>query len=268
MEKKETPKVNPSTSAPSPSQATQPTPRKKRSTKTPEQSQPPVTQQTQPKEETVPVPKKSIIDKMSQSAPEKTSTPSTSAQTVAQATNTKETAESSDDRVSNMAKLLEYYQPVVDMIDHRNPMYYAALMQHLYIDFIIDDDNDDSGTIDKNTYEVGKIIEKACEKLKFNVYNATIPEIMKLFHAIVKKLGGTTAFRVHDLKALEMLMFRMYSDAEVIEFLYYLYKHKIKPQDVLAINSDDEVLLRNGKSIRMEPSEKWEEFIEYMSEKD
>jgi hypothetical protein len=153
------------------------------------------------------------------------------------------------------------------MLDHRNTLYYAAFMQMLYNDFIIDDENTDGGTIDKTCEDLAKIIDKACEKLHFNIYNATIPEIIKLFNAIVKKLGGTTTFRVHDLKALELLMFRMYSDAEVINLFYYLEKHGIQPKDVLAINSDDEMLLHNGKSIDLDPSEKWDEFIEYMTEK-
>ena len=106
-------------------------------------------------------------------------------------------------------KLLEKYDKFLEMLDYRNSLYYGALFRQMFSDFSTEEDE---GTVEKSIDELAKLLEKACEKLNFDMYNANMKQLHKLFSALIQKLKGSSKLRVYDIDKIEPLVYRMYDD--------------------------------------------------------
>jgi hypothetical protein len=155
--------------------------------------------------------------------------------------------------------LLEKYDKFLEMLDYRNTLYYGALFRELFSDFATEEED---GKIDKTIEDLAKLLDKACEKLNFDLCNASMKQVHKLYTLLIQKLNGTNAVRSFDLDKLQMLLFRMYTDDEVLEMLTYFDKKGVKPEHIVAINEKDEVVFINKKKYKLTPSKKLEELIE------
>jgi hypothetical protein len=155
--------------------------------------------------------------------------------------------------------LLERYDKFLEMLDYRNTLYYGALFRELFSDFATEEEG---GKIDKSIEDLAKLLDKACEKLNFDLCNASMKQVHKLYTLLIQKLNGTNAIRSFDLDKLQMLLFRMYTDDEVLEMLTYFDKKGVKPEHISAINEKDEVVFVNKKKYKLKPSKKLEELLE------
>jgi hypothetical protein len=160
-------------------------------------------------------------------------------------------------------ELLHKYDRLISLIDNKNMLYYGALFRQLYKDFKLEED--DQGTVNKSIDELSKILEKACSKLNFDIHNANVKQIIKLFNILIEKIGGSTTLRGYD-ECLETLMYRMYSDDELIDILLELEEDKINPENIIGLNKDDQIVFSNKKVRKLEPSSKHDELISYLSE--
>jgi hypothetical protein len=160
---------------------------------------------------------------------------------------------------NEMDALLEKYDNFLEMLDYRNTLYYGALFRELFSDFATEEED---GKIDKSIEELAKLLDKACEKLNFDLCNASMKQLYKLYSLLMPKLNGTTAIRPFDLEKLNALLFRMYTDEEVLEMLTYFDKKGLKPEHIAAINGNDEVVFVNKKKYKLKPSEKIQELME------
>ena len=155
--------------------------------------------------------------------------------------------------------LLEKYDKFLQMLDYRNTLYYGALFRELFSDFATEEED---GKIDKSIEDLAKLLDKACEKLNFDLCNASMKQLYKLYALLIQKLNGTTAVRPFDLEKLNSLLFRMYTDNEVLEILTYFDKKGLKPEHIAAVNGNDEVVFVNKKKYKLKPSEKLEDLME------
>ncbi len=162
-------------------------------------------------------------------------------------------------------RLLNKYHKLLRGLDYRNMLYYAALFQQLFKDFIID--SEEGGKIDKSIEYLAQLLNKACDKCNFDIYNASIPQIIKLYGVLIQKLGGENKLRDLDpqaIKNLETLLFRMYSDEEILDILEELENSEINPDNIVGITEDDKILFTNSKKYPLEPSSKYDDLIEYL----
>jgi hypothetical protein len=166
--------------------------------------------------------------------------------------------------IENSSRLLEKYDNFIEMLDHRNMLYYGALFRQMYADFATEEDED--APIKKSIDELAKILEKAAEKLNFDIQNANIKQLSKLFSLLVKKLNGTDKLRAYDQDILEPLVSRMYNDKEVLELLMYLEEKGVKPEYILAINEQDKIVFKNKKTYSLPESEKLADLIDFLAE--
>lgn len=166
--------------------------------------------------------------------------------------------------IENSSRLLEKYDDFIEMLDHRNMLYYGALFRQMYADFATEEDED--APIKKSIDELAKILEKAAEKLNFDIHNANIKQMSKLFSLLVKKLNGTDKLRSYDQDILEPLVSRMYNDKEVLELLMYLEEKGVKPEYILAINEQDKIVFKNKKTYSLPESEKLADLIDFLAE--
>ena len=160
-------------------------------------------------------------------------------------------------------RLIDKYDNLLQMLDYRNMLFYGALFRQMYADFATESDD---GPIDKSIEELAKLLEKACTKLNFDIHNATVKQLGKLFSALIQKLGGTTKLRAYDQDVVDPLIFRMYSDEEMIELLMYLDEKKVNPENIVAVNENDEIVFINGKKYKLHGSNKLDELIDYLAE--
>jgi hypothetical protein len=166
--------------------------------------------------------------------------------------------------IENSSRLLEKYDDFIEMLDHRNMLYYGALFRQMYADFATEEDED--APIKKSIDELAKILEKAAEKLNFDIQNANIKQLSKLFSLLVKKLNGTDKLRSYDQDILEPLVSRMYNDKEVLELLMYLEEKGVKPEYIVAINEQDKIVFKNKKTYGLPESEKLADLIDFLAE--
>jgi len=166
--------------------------------------------------------------------------------------------------LENSSRLLEKYDNFIDMLDHRNMLYYGALFRQMYADFATEDDED--APIKKSIDELAKILEKAASKLNFDIHNANIKQMSKLFSLLVKKLNGTDKLRSYDQDILEPLVSRMYNDKEVLELLMYLDEKGVKPEYIVAINEQDKIVFKNKKTYSLPESEKLADLIDFLAD--
>jgi hypothetical protein len=166
--------------------------------------------------------------------------------------------------IENSSRLLEKYDDFIEMLDHRNMLYYGALFRQMYADFATEEDED--APIKKSIDELAKILEKAAEKLNFDIHNANIKQMSKLFSLLVKKLNGTDKLRSYDQDILEPLVSRMYNDKEVLELLMYLEEKGVKPEYIVAINEQDKIVFKNKKTYSLPESEKLADLIDFLAE--
>lgn len=166
--------------------------------------------------------------------------------------------------LENSSRLLDKYDNLIEMLDHRNMLCYGALFRQMYADFATEDDTD--APIKKSIDELAKILEKAAEKLNFDIQNANIKQLSKLFSLLVKKLNGTTKLRSYDQDILEPLVSRMYTDKEVLELLMYLDEKGVKPEYILYINEEDKIVFKNNKTYSLPESEKLDDLIDFLAE--
>jgi hypothetical protein len=155
--------------------------------------------------------------------------------------------------------LLEKYDKLLGILDYRNTLYYGALFREMFSDFSTEEEE---GKIDKSIEDLSKLLDKACEKLNFDLCNASIKQLHKLFSLLIQKLNGTTEVRPFNLEILQELTSRMYTDEEVLEILTYFDKKGIKPEDIIAVNKNNEVVFVNKKKYKLKPGKKLEELIE------
>lgn len=160
-------------------------------------------------------------------------------------------------------RLLEKYDAFLEMLDYRNMLYYGALFRQMYADF---ETEEEDGPIKKSIDELAKLLEKATAKLNFDIHNANIKQLTKLFSVLIGKLNGSTKLRAYDVDILEPLVSRMYNDKEVLEFLMYLDEKGIKPHHIVGINEKDEIVFVNNKTYSLPESEKLTDLINYLSE--
>jgi hypothetical protein len=160
-------------------------------------------------------------------------------------------------------RLIQKYDRLLQMLDYRNMLFYGALFRQMYADFSTESDD---GPLDKSIEDLAKLLEKACTKLNFDIHNASVKQLGKLFSALVQKLNGTTKLRAYDQEVVDPLVFRMYSDEEVIELLMYLDEKKVNPENIVAINDNDEIVFINGKKYKLHGSHKLNELIDYLAE--
>lgn len=153
----------------------------------------------------------------------------------------------------NTDVLLEKYDNFLTMLDYRNSLYYGALFRQMFSDFSTEEDE---GKIDKSIDDLAKLLDKACEKLNFNMANSSMKQLHKLFCVIIQKLNGSTQLRAFDLDIYENLLYRMYTDDEVLELLEYFDKKGVKPVNIVAINEKDEVVFSNNKKYKLKASER------------
>jgi hypothetical protein len=166
--------------------------------------------------------------------------------------------------IENSSRLLEKYDGFIEMLDHRNMLYYGALFRQMYADFATEEDED--APIKKSIDELAKILEKAADKLNFDIQNANIKQLSKLFSLLVKKLNGTDKLRAYDQDILEPLVSRMYNDKEVLELLMYLEEKGVKPEYIVAINEQDKIVFKNKKTYSLPESEKLADLIDFLAE--
>jgi hypothetical protein len=141
---------------------------------------------------------------------------------------------------------------------------YGALFRQMYADFSTEDDED--APIKKSIDELAKILEKAAAKLNFDIHNAKIRQLSKLFSLLIKKLNGTDKLRAYDPDILEPLLSRMYNDKEILELLMYLEEKGVKPEYIVAINEDDKIVFKNNKKYSLPESEKLVELIDFLAD--
>lgn len=158
----------------------------------------------------------------------------------------------------NTNVLLEKYDKFLEMLDYRNTLYYGALFRQMFSDFSTEEEE---GKIDKSIDDLAKLLDKACEKLNFDLTNSSMKQLYKLFNILIQKLNGTNTIRSFDLDIYESLLFRMYTDTEVLEILEYFDKKGVKPENIVAINENDEVVFSNKKKYKLKPSERLDELI-------
>lgn len=168
-----------------------------------------------------------------------------------------------NETLENSNRLIEKYDAFLEMLDYRNMLYYGALFRQMYADF---ETEEDDGPIKKSIDDLAKLLEKATDKLKFDIHNANIKQLSKLFSVLMGKLNGSTNLRAYDVDILEPLVSRMYNDKEVLEFLMYLDEKGIKPHHIVAINEKDEIVFVNNKTYRLPESEKLTDLINYLAE--
>lgn len=166
--------------------------------------------------------------------------------------------------LENSSRLLDKYDNLIEMLDHRNMLCYGALFRQMYADFATEDDTD--APIKKSIDDLAKILEKAADKLNFDIHNANIKQLSKLFSLLVKKLNGTTKLRSYDQDILEPLVSRMYTDKEVLELLMYLDEKGVKPEYILYINEEDKIVFKNNKTYSLPESEKLDDLIDFLAE--
>jgi hypothetical protein len=166
--------------------------------------------------------------------------------------------------LENSSRLLDKYDNLIEMLDHRNMLCYGALFRQMYADFATEDDTD--APIKKSIDDLAKILEKAADKLNFDIHNANIKQLSKLFSLLVKKLNGTTTLRSYDQDILEPLVSRMYTDKEVLELLMYLDEKGVKPEYILYINEEDKIVFKNNKTYSLPESEKLDDLIDFLAE--
>ena len=85
--------------------------------------------------------------------------------------------------------LLEKYDNFLTMLDYRNTLYYGALFRELFSDFATEEED---GKIDKSIDDLAKLLDRACEKLNFDLCNASMKQLYKLYSLLIQKLNGTT----------------------------------------------------------------------------
>jgi hypothetical protein len=158
----------------------------------------------------------------------------------------------------NTDKLLEKYDNFLTMLDYRNSLYYGALFRQMFSDFSTEEED---GKLDKSIDELAKLLDKACEKLNFDLTNSSMKQLYKLFSILIQKLNSTTTLRSFDLDIYEQLLFRMYTDGEVLEILEYFDKKGVKPENIVAINDKDEVVFSNNKKYKLKPSERLDDLM-------
>lgn len=162
-----------------------------------------------------------------------------------------------------LIELLEKYDNFMNHLDYRNYLYYGALFQQLFKDISTDEED---GKVNRSIDELAKLIEKACNKLKFDIHNASIKQIFKLYTVLIEKLGGSKKIRNYDAERMEQLLHRMYSDEEVLEILEELEELSINPENIEGINQIDEIIFSNGKTHKLLPSSKCDELVEFYAE--
>jgi hypothetical protein len=160
-------------------------------------------------------------------------------------------------------RLIEKYDTFLEMLDYRNMLYYGALFRQMYTDF---ETEEDDGPIKKSIDDLAKLLQKATDKLNFDIHNANIKQLSKLFSVLMVKLNGSTKLRAYDVDILEPLVSRMYNDKEVLEFLMYLDEKGIKPHHIVGINEKDEIVFINNKTYSLPESEKLTDLINYLAE--
>jgi hypothetical protein len=176
---------------------------------------------------------------------------------------TKPTVKDDDVDFDESDRLIEKYDRLLQMLDYRNMLFYGALFRQMYVDFSTESDD---GPLDKSIEDLAKLLEKACTKLNFDIHNANVKQLGKLFSALIQKLNGTTKLRAYDQEVVDPLVFRMYSDEEVIELLMYLDEKKVNPENIVAINEKDEIVFVNGKTYKLHGSHKLNELIDYLAQ--
>jgi hypothetical protein len=160
-------------------------------------------------------------------------------------------------------RLLEKYDKLLQMLDYRNMLYYGALFRQMYSDFSTEEDD---GTINKSIDDLAKLLEKACQKLNFDIHNANVKQLGKLFSALIQKLKGSTKLRAYDPDVLEPLVSRMYNDDEVMDLLMYLDEKGVNPENIVAVNENDEIVFSNKKKYKLNESTKLHELVDYLAD--
>ncbi len=161
-------------------------------------------------------------------------------------------------------RLLKKYDNFVKILDYRNMLYYGALFKTLFKDFKSEENPE--GTIDKSIEELGKLLEKACDKLNFDIQNASIKQIIKLYSLLMDKLGGSKKLNQLDLETSEILLSRMYNDEEVLDLLTELEDNKINPKNIMGISQNDEIIFSNNTLQKLIPSSKFDELTLFYQE--
>ena len=159
----------------------------------------------------------------------------------------------------NHDELLEKYDNFLKMLDYRNTLYYGALFRQMFSDFSTEED---TGSIEKSIDELAKLLEKACKKVDFDMYNANMKQLHKLFSALIQKLNGSTKLRAYDLDKIDPLVYRMYDDEEILDLLLYFQSKNVKGSKIIAINNNDEVVFSNKKKYKLQPSKKLNDLID------
>lgn len=159
--------------------------------------------------------------------------------------------------------LIQKYDNLIEHLDYKNPLFYGGLFKQLYVDFKTEQED---GKIDKSIDDLAKLINKACVKLNFDIQNASIQQIIKLFNILIEKLGGSVSLRNYDADILENLLYIMYSDEELLEILLDLEEKKINPENIIGINSKNQIIFSNKKTYQLEPSSKNNQLVNYYAE--
>lgn len=163
-----------------------------------------------------------------------------------------------------LTKLLIKYDNLIEHLDYRNMLYYAALFKQLFKDFKLDDEE---GKIDKSIDDLAKLLEKACDKLQFDIRNASVKQLIKLYGILIEKIGGTKSIRDYDPDVMEPLLFRMYTDGELFSILEDLEEKKINPDHIIGINNLEQIVFsKGGKTYQLESSRKIDELIDFYAE--
>ena len=173
------------------------------------------------------------------------------------------TDELNQKELENLNNLLEKYDNLINHLDYKNYLYYAALFQQLFTDF---ETNEEDGPIKKSLDDLSKILQKACDKLNFDIQNANMKQLFKLYTLLIEKLGGSKKIRQLDPDTMETLLYRMYSDTEMLELLEELEYSKINPENIVGINENDEIVFTNDKTYKISPSSKFSELTIFYAE--
>lgn len=178
----------------------------------------------------------------------------------------KEVLEYESHDIEELHRLFKKYKIFLQHLDHRNMLNYGALFKQLFIDFKLDDEHNDNSKIDRSMDDLAILLEKACEKLNFDIYNASMKQLLKLYSILMEKLKYSKKLREVDLEKLELLLYRMYSDEEVLDILDELEEKKINPHSIEGINVLDQIVFTNGSTLPLFPSNKFNELINIYAE--
>lgn len=158
-------------------------------------------------------------------------------------------------------QLIQKYEALVEMIQHRKLDTYARLLQLLFGCFTIPDE---PGPITIRTNELVRILEKTQTKYDLAIQNESMEKVLRIFTAICKKLGGTPEYRLTRITEIESRIHKLYTDSELLSFLYELEEDGVRPDTIQRINSRDEIVLKSNATIPLPVSQKWRDFVDIL----